>query len=177
MNSIKVLCFALLAMFGFVAVFMVFYPLKYRSTVEQNANKYNLDVALVLAIINAESRFKNNRVSSAGAIGLMQIMPTTANFIAQELGYENFSVDDLFTPSINIEFGCYYLNYLLKKFENVKTVVASYNAGETIVRGWLNDQNYSSDGKTLQEIPFLETQNYCKKVSDCFRVYSYILNL
>ena len=85
------------------------------------------------------------------------------------------SENDLFNPKINIEIGCMYLRYLINKFSIVDTALASYNAGETRVRVWLSDSNYSQDSKTLYNIPYKETKNYVKKVNNNINYYKKLL--
>ena len=143
-------------------------PFKYKKEVIFYSEYYDLDPALVLSIINAESGFDSAAESSAGAIGLMQITPKTANYIAERTGAVNY---DLTAPDTNIDFGCYYIKYLLNKFENVSTAIAAYNAGEGKVRNWLTDKKYSEDGVALKEIPYKETARYTEKICESFRKY------
>lgn len=104
----------------------------------------------------------------------MQLMPETSKEIAQKLG-EKFSEEELFNPETNIKFGCYYLGYLLNKFSgDITNAVASYNAGFNRVISWLNNPQYSSNGK-LTNIPVLETKNYVKKVNRNLCVYKTIV--
>ena len=145
-----------------------FYPFKYKKEVIFYSEYYDLNPALVLSIINAESGFDSAAESSAGAIGLMQITPKTANYIAERTGAVNY---DLTAPDTNIDFGCYYIKYLLNKFENVSTAIAAYNAGEGNVSLWLEDKSCSEDGTTLIRIPFNETKVYVKKIEESFIKY------
>lgn len=151
--------------------FGYFFPKKYSIYINELSKKYNVDKVLIYSIINTESGFNSNAQSSKGAMGLMQIMPTTATFIADELQVENFKVADMFVPSVNIEFGTFYLNYLFSKFDSIEAVICSYNAGETVVRTWLNDKKYSPDGVNLTDIPYKETANYLSKVKTNYKVY------
>lgn len=150
---------------------VVNYPLKYKKLIVEKSLQFDADKALIFSIIKAESSFDKDAVSNAGAIGLMQIMPATAVNAAMELGIDNFTTDMLYEPNINIEIGVFYYNYLKKKFGNVDCALAAYNAGEGNVNTWLNNIEYSSDGKTLQKIPFPETHNYLKKIKLNYRIY------
>ena len=152
-----------------------YYPLRYYDIIEKYAGEYSLDPELVCAIIHTESRFNENAVSSRGASGLMQIMEDTAYWIAPMAGLENFDYGQIFDPEINIKLGCFYLNMLEKQFGDTKTALSAYNAGSGNVNGWLGDTRYSSDGKTLDYIPFSETDNYVKRVASSEKIYSIIV--
>lgn len=143
--------------------FNVKYPLKYKREIIKYSNEYNLQPTFVASVINAESSFNTNATSKKGAIGLMQILPSTANYIASMLN-EEFSTKNLYNPETNIKYGCYYLNYLSNKFYSATEVLCAYNAGESIVRSWLKDTNLSKDGKTLKTIPYNVTKNYTQKI-------------
>lgn len=128
---------------------------KYEKTVDYYSKKYEVSKSLILAVIKTESNFNENAVSKKGAIGLMQIMPSTAYFVAEKLEIENIN---LYNKEQNIQIGTYYLKYLLNEFKNERLVICAYNAGEGNVNKWLNNGN-------LNEIPFKETEVYYKKVS------------
>lgn len=146
----------------------VLYPLKYKEEILAYSTLYNLDPLLVSSLINVESSFNKNAVSNKGAKGLMQLTDSTATYIAVMLGEDFF---DLFDAKTNIRYGSFYLSYLLNKFGNVKTALASYNAGEGNVKSWLKNPNYSDDGITLKNIPFIETDNYLKKIYKSLEKY------
>lgn len=145
-----------------------FYPLKYKSEIFEAADGYGLSRALVLAVVKTESDFNEKAVSSVGAIGLMQITEETGKYIAEKTGRVSY---DLSEAKTNLEFGCYYLKYLMLRFEKEKTALAAYNAGEGKVSLWLADERYCKDGKTLQKIPFPETEAYLKKIYKSFEKY------
>lgn len=156
--------------YGYVYVLKKhFYPLKYRQEVFDSANEFGLDKALVYALIKTESGFDKNALSDKGAIGLMQITERTGEFIAEKLGVYVYDLKDART---NIRFGCYYLRYLMNRFENQKTVLCAYNAGEGNVSAWLANTKYSLDGKTLYKIPFRETEEYIVKIEKSFTKYT-----
>ena len=137
------------------------------------ADLYGLDRALVFAMIKTESGFDKNAVSSAGAIGLMQITPKTAEYISKVLGEQDYSLTEAHT---NIRFGCYYLRYLLNKFSDLDTALVAYNAGEGNVIKWLKDNNFSTDGRALNYIPFKESREYIKKIKQNTKKYNKLYN-
>ena len=151
------------------------YPLDYKESIVTYSKEFDLDPSLVASIINAESRFDKEAVSNKGAVGLMQLMPSTAIYVADILN-RDFDIKDLTDADKNILYGCCYLNYLNNKFEDNVAVLASYNAGEGIVKKWLLNKEYSKDGKTLDAIPYQETDNYVKQVLNSVRVYKNKLN-
>ena len=147
------------------------FPLKYKDEIIKYSNEYELDPSFVASIINTESSFKEDTVSSQGAIGLMQIMPQTAKYISNLMGETRFNTEMLFDPEININYGCYYLRYLLSKFEDEKVTLSAYNAGEGNVRKWLNDDRFSDDGVTLKTMPYFETISYIEKIENGINYY------
>lgn len=170
--AITVVCLVAALIALIPTVMKQFYPLKYQDLVEQYAQEYQLDKGLVNSVIWTESKFDEQAVSNKGAYGLMQIMPDTGKWIAQKLGLEEFDTDMLTQPEINIQLGCWYLNYLNERFDgNVTCVLASYNAGPNKVAEWLNDSRYSSDGVNLTNIPYPETQRYVEKVMSAYDTY------
>ena len=147
------------------------FPSTYSQIVEKNAEEYELDKSLIMAIIKAESNFKRDAVSKKGAKGLMQVLDETALWCAGEMGTEK---PDLLNAKCNIEVGTFYFAYLLERYDgNEKNAIAAYNAGHGNVDKWLSDKNYSYDGENLDEIPFEETEKYVKKVSIYKKIYSY----
>ena len=154
-----------LVIFIFVVFNFLFYPNGYKHFVTAYSHEYGLNEALVYAIIKTESNFKSDVVSKSGAIGLMQLMPTTARWIASEL-HESFEKEQLKNPQTNIKYGCYYLNYLFKRFDNTDVVICAYNAGETVVSNWVVDGKLDKS-----KISFEETKNYLKKVKYFFQIY------
>ena len=144
------------------------YPTHYKDTVVKYADYYGLDQTLIFSVIKVESGFDKNAVSDAGAVGLMQITPDTGEYIANLQGVEHY---DLLDPVTNINFGCYYIKYLFMKFKNTDTALCAYNAGEGNVSLWLQNKEYSADGKTLTTVPFSETREYIKKIHETFSKY------
>ena len=144
------------------------YPLKYKAEIYRYADEFNLERALVFAVVKTESDFDDKAISPVGAIGLMQITEKTGEYVAEKLDVKEY---DLFSPNINIRFGCYYIKYLIERFEKVDTALIAYNAGEGNVEKWLADNNYSKDGKTLITTPFKETNAYILKIKKNFSKY------
>ncbi len=139
-----------------------FLPLKYEGYIEKYSGEYGLDKYLVMGVINAESSF-DHEAHSGVARGLMQLTEDTAKWIAGEIGIEYYE-DIEENPEQNIKMGCYYLSYLIERYENVQTALAAYNAGMGNVTKWLDDKKYSADGKSLEEIPYGETERYVRRV-------------
>ena len=148
------------------------YPLKYQEYVEKYSDEYGLDKLLVYSVIKCESSFEADARSRAGACGLMQLMPATAKWFAENKVKIEYSEEMLFEPEYNIHLGCAYLDYLKGRFDgNMGSVLAAYNAGEGIVRQWLNSSLYSADGENLNAIPYPETENYVERVQDTYDMY------
>jgi soluble lytic murein transglycosylase len=146
-------------------------PLSYTSIIRQQAAQKQLDPALVAAVIYAETKF-DARPSSAGAEGLMQILPQTAEFLADRSGATTFHVSDLENPAVNIAYGSYYLRYLLDEYHNNEVLaLAAYNGGETNVDRWLAAARRTGRAFTVSQIPFPETQAYVLKVMQAQRDY------
>lgn len=161
----------MLFFFGITTIRAYNYPLNYQSIIIENANKYDVDSELIASIINVESHFSSDVVSNKGAVGLMQILPTTAEWVDKKIGID-LEKNNLFEPSVNIEIGTYYLSYLFKIFDSADNVICAYNAGLGNVQKWLTNKKYSPDGKKLTNIPFEETSNYLAKVKKCLKVYA-----
>lgn len=146
-----------------------FYPIKYSEYVDKAAADYNLDRELIYGVIKTESNFDPNAESHVGAVGLMQMMPESFKWV-QKLRGTSLDDDELKKPSVNIDYGCYLLKYFLDHYGNEKCAVAAYNAGFVVTK-WLKDKNYSSDGKTLDKIPYEETSKYVQKVEKAKSMY------
>lgn len=147
-------------------------PLRHDDIIRQQAEKKDLDPALIAAVIYQESRFRP-RESSAGAQGLMQILPSTADFIAEKSGGTKFTTEDLATAQVNISYGAWYLRYLLNHYDgDVLTALAAYNAGMGRVDQWLADAGKAGGSITdPDEIPFPETREYVKNVLEAQEEY------
>ena len=140
----------------------LWYPLGYASIVRGHAHNYDLDPALLAAVIYQESKFKAGARSDSGAIGLMQLLPDTAKGIAVHTGGTLFRVADLYNPEINVRYGAWYLRHLMQKYRDERTALAAYNAGQDNVDRWRRD------GVGIQ---FAETRAYVDRVEKLKRIY------
>jgi soluble lytic murein transglycosylase len=147
-------------------------PLRHEDIIRQQAGDKGLDPALIAGVIYAESHFIDGRTSSAGAEGLMQLTPRTAEDIARKSGGVNFHVTDLGTPQVNIAYGSWYLRYLLRRYAgNEVLALAAYNAGEGNVDRWVAGERARERELTIAAIPFGETRMYVRKVLDAEHAY------
>jgi soluble lytic murein transglycosylase len=154
------------------AVKEVVLPLRHEDIIRQQSADKGLDPALVAAVIYAESRFRDNQSSHAGAQGLMQITPDTARDIARRSGGTAFEVRDLHTAQVNISYGTYYLRYLLDRYGGNETLaLAAYNGGEGNVDRWVAGERAAGRDLSRETIPFPETRAYVQRVQDVKRDY------
>src|SRR5215207_10402658 len=142
-------------------------PLRHDDIIRQQASDKGLDPALIAGVIFAESHFRD-QTSGAGAKGLMQLMPATADYIAQKSGGTAFVQGDLATPQVNIAYGSWYLRYLLEKYAGREVLaLAAYNAGEGKVDEWAAVASARGERfRAADHIPFAETRRYVQKVLD-----------
>lgn len=139
-------------------------PIAYQNVIREQAAAKHLDPALIAAVIYAETKF-DPRTSSAGAEGLMQMLPQTALFLARRSGATSFHVSDLGTPQVNIAYGSYYLRYLLDEYHGSRLMaVAAYNGGEANVNQWVARARSHGTRFTIGDIPFPETRAYVHRV-------------
>lgn len=155
------------------------YQLEYQELVTKYSNKYNVSDELIFAIIKTESNFEPEAESSVGAIGLMQLMPYTFEWLQNYYDGEiTMDAENLYDPETNIEYGTMFLAFLLDKYDGCEeTAVAAYNAGFGAVDEWLDDSSCSSDGITLDYIPYTETSQYVIKVETAKERYIDVYNL
>jgi soluble lytic murein transglycosylase len=147
-------------------------PLRHEDIIRQQARDKKLDAALIAAVIYAESRFRDGQVSSAGAQGLMQLTPATAQYIARKSGGTAFVLEDLATPQVNIAYGSWYLRYLMDRYaENETLAVAAYNAGEGNVDRWISEAHRDERDFRPEAIPFPETREYVRRVFEAEQEY------
>ncbi|HTS73989.1 MAG TPA: lytic transglycosylase domain-containing protein [Gaiellaceae bacterium] len=140
----------------------LWYPLDYATIVRVHARENGLDPALLAAVIETESKFDANARSDAGAVGLMQLTPTTAKGIAEYTHGTRFRLSDLTNPDINVRYGAWYLHRLMAKYGNERLALAAYNAGEENVDRW----QAAHEG-----IQFAETRDYVDKVERLKTIY------
>jgi soluble lytic murein transglycosylase len=139
------------------------YPLRYEAIVRGHARNYDLPPTLLAAVIYTESKFDASARSSAGAVGLMQLLPETARGIATRTGGTRFVVDDLLDPEINVRYGSWYLRHLIDRYDDIPTALAAYHAGQGNVDAWR---------RAGLGIQFPETRTYVERVLDAQRVYA-----
>ncbi|MHB8641700.1 MAG: lytic transglycosylase domain-containing protein [Gaiellaceae bacterium] len=144
------------------------YPLRYEAIVTAHAHNYRLDPALLAAVIYQESKFSPTAKSSSGAIGLMQLLPSTAHGIALHTGGSKFRTSDLYDPELNIRYGAWYLRHLLDKYGDERTALAAYNAGQENVDRW----KAAGTG-----IGFAETRAYVARVEHLKGLYRRLYGL
>lgn len=147
----------------------VLYPRNYRAYVEKYCDAYSVDENLAYAVIHTESGFHSDAVSHMGACGLMQLMPETFEWLGSKLGADG--QEDIFDPETNIRYGIYFLSLLHDEFGDERLAIAAYHAGMGRVNQWLGDVMVSPDGRTLERIPFSDTEHYVRKVERAKRVY------
>jgi soluble lytic murein transglycosylase len=140
------------------------FPHSYRTLIRDTAKKHGLDPLFVAALIYSESSFKPKAVSKSGAVGLMQIMPATALQLAKKMKLEDFQLEQLYSPKINVELGCFFLSQLSNEFDDFQKILIAYNAGRGNLIRW------SGEGDLLSKT-FPETRRYVIKVR---RVYWFL---
>jgi soluble lytic murein transglycosylase len=160
------ICAALLSGLGSDVAKELTLPLRHDDIIRQQAREKNLDPALIAAVIYEESRFRD-QTSHAGARGLMQITPQTADAIAKHSGGTRFKQEDLADPQINISYGAYYLRLLINHYDGNETLaIAAYNAGMGNVDRWVADAGGPGGLESAERIPFPETRAYVENVMD-----------
>ena len=147
------------------------YGFKYEEYVERYSAEYSVPQEVIYAVIKCESDFVPDAVSPKGAVGLMQMMPETYDWLCTKLGETR---DSLYNPETSIKYGTYYLSYLWDRFGIWENCFAAYNAGDTKVSSWLENAEYAEDGR-LTYIPYEETRKYVKKVNDAVEAYKELL--
>ncbi len=154
------------------AVQRLVYPFYYREMILDEAEKHDQDPRLIAAIIWVESRFKDHALSSKGAMGLMQIMPSTGSWAAEIVNLELQEMEELLEPRVNIALGTWYFNNLLQLFDgNVYAALAAYNGGQGHVSGWLKAGTWDGSLENVEAIPFPETRQFVMKVARTYEHY------
>ena len=161
------------AIFSVLQVVGLFEKNTYDCYIYKYSNGFNVDPMLIKAIMKKESNLNINAISNKGAVGLMQIMPKTAQEISKQLKISNFSNNSLKDPEINIMFGVYYVSKLLNYYNNnLVLVLSAYNAGIGNVDKWQNKQNKDIDLR-IKDIPFNETKYYVKSIIFTYKIYKF----
>lgn len=172
---IVILSLGFLCAWGAKGAMRFFYPQKFEDSVTRYSVEYQVPQALIYAVIRTESSFRINAQSEVGAMGLMQIMPDTLDWLCHRMGEDVDSVD-IHDPDTAIRFGTYLLRYLLDEFGDTHTALAAYHAGIGRVHEWLNNETYSPDGVSLQTIPYTDTAHYVAKVERARQTYKNLYN-
>ena len=160
------------ALFGRDRADLSRYPMTYAPEIRAAAAEFSLDPAYVASVVLAESSFDAEAVSSVGAIGLMQIMPDTGEWIAGKLEDEPFDVQRLYQPEVNLRYGCWYLRFLLDRYDgDMYTASTAYHQGQGRVDQWLEDPEYSEDGRTLTAISSAVTDTYVNRIMESYAHY------
>lgn len=141
------------------------YMWDYQQDIVTYSKKNNVDPFLVAAIIKNESNFKHDAVSKVGAVGLMQIMPETGRWIAEQMGLENYQDSDLYQTRKNIRMGCWYVGELEHEFQhNLVLLMVAYNAGRGQTHEWMQENGWDYNFSDIKSIPYPDTREYVAKV-------------
>ena len=162
------LCLAAIAAL-LVGIYAFWVPKRNEDMIRMHAAEFGLEEELVFAVVRAESNFRADAVSPAGAVGLMQLMPSTARFMQAMLGASG----EWREPQENIRLGAGYLRYLSDRFGRLEEVLAAYNAGEGTVRRWLSDPALVGADGELAHIPYPETRSYVRKTKNFYFCYKF----
>ena len=150
----------------------LWYPLAYEQTIRTEAARNDLDPALVAAVVNTESGFAPDSRSGAGAVGLMQVLPVTADFIARQPDRPSPSPDRIAEPEVNIAYGARYLRYLIDRYGSVGLALAAYNGGPGNADSWLARAREAGGTFTVpDDIPFTETRGFVSRVQRAVPIY------
>jgi soluble lytic murein transglycosylase len=149
------------------------YPLEYQDLITRNSDQFNLDPALVAAVIYEESSFGDGSTSRSGAQGLMQLMPATARWIAVQMDGNEPTLEQIQDPAQNIQYGSWYLRYLLDRYGGSEMLaLAAYNAGTDNVDQWIAAaQKDGREFDSLVDIPYQETRDYVYDVDKTRDIY------
>lgn len=155
------------------------YPVGYSGVIGENSVERRIPVRLVLAVVREESRFDPAVTSRAGAVGLMQIMPSTGEWLATKIGVTDFSYEKLSDPSFSITAGCWYLRHLLDRYDgSVVAALAAYNAGHSRIESWARRFTPAMHPMIAVEmIGIRETREYVKRVLDAMAAYRFIYTI
>ena len=146
------------------------YPLGYTEYVEKYSEQYGVPKELLYATIKVESGYDEHAKSEVGALGLTQIMPDTLSWLCSKTG-ESYTEEDLYNPEISIKYCAYFYSLLLEKYGTRDEAICAYHAGINQVAKWLENPEYSSDGKTLDRVPSKVTGQYLHKVTRAIEIY------
>lgn len=152
-------------------VYLYFIPKQYDDIIDKYSTEYNVDRSLVKAVIFKESRFKETAVSSKGAIGLMQLMPSTALWLMNKLKIEDYKIE---SADNNIRLGTYYLSYLMNLMDSDEEyALLAYNAGPENAKRWVNSEGYSKEDMD-NYVDFNETRKYVREIKLTKNIISFM---
>jgi soluble lytic murein transglycosylase len=150
----------------------IVYPMPYRQAIERTARAHGISPYFMAALIRQESMFNTMATSSAGALGLMQVMPATGRSLARSLGIRGFKAEMLYTPDVNLRIGSRFLADMIRTWnDRTDYVLASYNAGPTRMARWRQFPEAGNADLFLERIPFDETRDYVRIVQLNARIY------
>lgn len=150
------------------------YPVEYEDLIRRYAAEHDIKPAYVASVVLAESSYRADAVSSVNAQGLMQILPTTGEWLAGKFD-ETYVEGCLFDPETNLRYGCWYLGWLLKRYDgDMRCASSAYHQGQGTVDKWLENPEYSRDGKTLDVIPSEATKTYVERILKYYEKYEEI---
>lgn len=158
------------------------YPIKYKEEIHTSAENFDISPLFIASIIRTESNYKPHLASQYDAVGLMQIMPDTADWIISRGGYPLEMKDQMTDAKINIEMGTWYIHWLTDHFKDqlsgqisiedqISIIAAAYNAGHNRVSQWLDNETWDGQYNTREQIPFGETRHYIKRVLYYYKKY------
>ncbi|GIQ69826.1 lytic transglycosylase domain-containing protein [Xylanibacillus composti] len=170
-----------LALFSSQWLGYLIYPIHYEQEIREIAKDYGVDPLFMAAIVRVESNFKPDKSSKKNAMGLMQIMPETGEWVLEQAGFRDNTIGDLYEPTLNLKTGAWYLRFLHNMYDGLEgertdrdrmaLVAAAYNAGPGKVRQWLNEGVWDGKEATLSEVPFGETRHYVHRVLYYYKKY------
>ena len=162
---------------GFFADFVITclekqsYPQGYSEYVTVYAEKYGVPEHLIYSVIRTESDFESGAISRVGAVGLMQLLPSTFQWLTDSILFEHLNEGMLHDPETNIRYGTYYLSFLYDRYGNWEVALAAYNGGPGNVDRWLADEAYADGEGGLRNIPFKETKQFVSRVTKAWEKY------
>ncbi|AGL01107.1 soluble lytic murein transglycosylase-like protein [Desulfoscipio gibsoniae DSM 7213] len=177
LNKFRLILFILVVavLFNLISIIKLFYPMPYSDKIFKYAARADIDPYFLTAIMKTESSFDPDAVSPKDARGLMQIMPETGEWIAQQINLYPYHPDLLYDPETNIRLGAWYIANLEDEFAgNRIMVLAAYNGGRGNVRKWLQEDKISGGISDIAVIPFPETRNFVHKVLWNYKVYTWL---
>ena len=178
-KKIIILIFSIIIVFVFCFIFKdvilkIIYPKTYEEIVLSYSEKYDIEENLIFAIIKAESNFDKSVISNKGAVGLMQLMDSTAIDVAikNNIDIETSNItQELLKPDKNIEIGTKYIEMMIQKYGNIQVALAAYNAGTGTVDNWIEKSIIKEDGSDIENIPYKETNIYVRKILRDYEIY------